>query len=32
MILGETVDRYILWRQSHGTKFEGGARNLRRFL
>ena len=32
MILGETVHRFILWRQSHGTKFEGGARILRRFL
>ena len=32
MTLGEVIDRYILWRRSHGTKFESGARILRRFL
>ena len=32
MTLGETIDEYVLWRQSHGTKFETGAETLRRFL
>ena len=30
MTLGETIDKYVLWRQSHGTKFETGAKILRR--
>ena len=32
MTLKETIETYILWRQSHGTKFEEGARHLRLFL
>ena len=32
MTLKKTIETYILWRQSHGTKFESGARILRQFL
>ncbi len=32
MTLGEAIDTYILWRRSHGTKFDDGARILHRFL
>ncbi len=32
MILRETIERYVLWRQAHGAKFTTGASLLRRFL
>jgi site-specific recombinase XerD len=32
MILREAIERYILWRQTHGAKFTTGANLLRRFL